>query len=302
VENVLANKAKGKMQKVKFVLLFAFLACFAVNISAQNLDFLAEQIRRGSDESKRDALYQIKLIQSAEASRIAIPALQDSNEIVRATAAFAVIYLPSDEAARVLLPLLKDKSILVRKETCYALGKTRNFTALAPLVEILEKDKELEVRSAAAVGLGELGDIQAINYLVKILRNKPKENEDFLRRAAARSIGQIVQIQHFNSSYVVTPESPLPEKYDTFANLKYENLTKQFPGYREAIAVLLSVLQNTKESNDVRRESAFALGVFGDESAISTLQKNLSAEDYYLAEIAKESLLKIESAKTRPND
>lgn len=297
MESFLIQNSKFKIQNLRILFLLCVLCVSAVNTFSQSLDFLAEQIKQGSVESKRDALFQIRNLETAEASRIAVPALRDANEIVRATAAFSVIYLPSDQAAQVLLPLLADKSILVRKETCYALGKTRNFTALTPLLEILEKDKELEVKSAAAIGLGDLGDIRAVNHLVNILRKKPKDSEDFLRRAASRSIGQILQIQHFNNGYVVTPESLLPEKYDTFANLKHENLARQFPGYSESIKVLLSVLQNTKESNDVRREAAFSLGVFGDESAVAILQKNLSVEDYYLAEIAKESLQKISSAK-----
>lgn len=293
MESVLTNKAKGKRQKAKFVFLFAFFVCFAVNISAQSLDFFAEQIRRGSDESKRDALFQLRNLENAEASRIAVPALRDSNEIVRTTAAFSVIYLPSDEAAQVLLPLLADKSILVRKETAYALGKTRNQLAVQPLLQTLQTDKELEVKMSAVIALGEIGDIRAINELVKILQIKPKENEDFLRRSAARSIGQIVQFRQVNSNYVVTPESFLPEKYDTLVNLNYENLLVDYPGYRQAVQVLLSVVQNAREADDTRREAAFALGTFGDKSVISILQSNLNAKDYYLAEICKESLAKL---------
>lgn len=287
---------KQKVESGKYFLLFAVFVCFAGNIFAQNLETLAEKIRRGSTEEKRDALFQLRNLKTAEASRIAIPALQDSNEIVRVTATYSVIYLPSDEAAQVLLPLLNEKSIFVRKETAYALGKTQNSIAVQPLLEILQKDKFLEARAASVIALGEIGDVSAIDSLLKILQTKPKNGEEFLRRAIARSIGQIAQIHQVNLSYVVTPESILPDKYDTFVNFKYSNLTGKFPNFRNAISVLLSVLQNQKESDDVRREAAFALGTIGDESAISILQNNLSAKDYYLAEICKESLQKIQSS------
>ena len=85
-----------------FLLFFALFACFAVSISAQNLENLAEQIRSGDTEQKREALFQIRNFQTAEASRIASPALRDADEIVRATAAFSVIFLPKEEAARSL--------------------------------------------------------------------------------------------------------------------------------------------------------------------------------------------------------
>lgn len=295
------QNSKFKIQNLRILFLLCVLCVSVVNSFSQSFDFLAEQIRRGSVESKRDALYQIKVIQSAEASRIAVPALQDSNEIVRATAVYSIIYLPSDEAAQSLLPLLPDKSILVRKETAYALGKTRSQLAVQPLLRILQSDKELEVRIAAAVALGEIGDIRAINELVKILQRTPKNEEDFLRRSAARAIGQITQFRQVNNTYVVTPESLLPEKYDTLVNLNYENLLTDFPGYRQAVQVLLSVVQNLKESDDTRREAAFALGTFGDKSVIPILQNTLNAKDYYLAEICKESLQKIESAKSTQN-
>src|SRR5438128_1654275 len=90
--------------------LFVIFCEFAGNIFAQNnLESLAEAVRSGTTEVKRSALLEIRNLKSAEASRLAIPALRDSDEIVRATAAFSVIYLPKDEAFTVLLPLLQDK-------------------------------------------------------------------------------------------------------------------------------------------------------------------------------------------------
>ena len=284
------QNSKFKIQNLRILFLLCVLCVSVVNSFSQSLDFLTEQIRRGSDESKRDALFQLRNLESAEASRIAVPALQDANEVVRATAVYSVSYLPSEEAARVLLPLLKDKSFFVRKETAYALGKTRNSTAVQPLLQILQIDKELEVKSASVVALGEIGDIRAISPLSMILQKKPRVEEDFLRRAAARSIGQINQVSQVNSNYVVTPESLLPEQFDTFASLKYSDLPADFPGYRQAVSILLSVVQNQKD--DVRREVAFALGTFGDKSVVPILQTNLNSKDYYLAEICQEGLAK----------
>ncbi len=67
--------------------IFVYFLFFAGNIFAQNLDHLSEKVKNGSTEEKRDALYQIKLIKTFEASQIAVFALRDSNEIVRANAA-----------------------------------------------------------------------------------------------------------------------------------------------------------------------------------------------------------------------
>jgi HEAT repeat protein len=287
------------------------LCAFAGNSFSQNnvfnqdsIDFLPlrislqEAIRSGSIEQKRDALFQIRNLKSEEPSRIAIPALNDKSEIVRATAASSVIFLPKDEALSTLLPLLTDKKELVRRETAYALGKVGSAGAVTPLLKILQKDKILEVRAATAVALGEIGDASAVSELIKILQRKPATKEEFLRRSAARSIGQIAQIIQTNEIKVLTPENFLPDKYNSIEKAKYPKFVETFPVFRDATNVLIQTLQNSKEFDDVRREVAFALGAIGDASAIPVLQVNLNAKDYYLAKICAEALEKIDLRQT----
>ena len=280
----------------RLIVFLCVLCALCVKISfAQTNENLDEIIRSGSSEQKRSALFEIRNRQSAETSRIAIPALKDSDEIVRATAAFSVIYLPKDEAFTTLSPNLQDKSEIVRRETAYALGKIQNPNAINLLIQTFQRDKAIEVKNACIAALGEIGDVSAIDFLTQILQAKPNDNTDFLRRSAARSIGQIAQIIQIRESYTVTPESFLPEKYKLFTLQKYQNLAAKFPQFQKSVAVLTQVLQNSKESDDAKRESAFALGAIGDVSALSILQSNLTAKDYYLAEICKESLKKLSS-------
>ena len=291
------KKAKGKSKKAKFILFFAFLACFAVNLSAQNLDAIAEKINYGDVEQRREALFQIRNLQTVEASRLAIPMLADADEIVRATATHSVIYLSNQESANLLLPLLNDKSEFVRRETAYALGKVHQPKAVNPLIETFQKDKILEVKNAVIVALGEIGDVSAVDFLTKLLQKKPKDEEDFLRRASARSIGQIAKFIQTRQTETVTPTSFLPEKFKIVEKPKFDNLVENFPIFQTVINVLIQVLQNPKESNDTRRESAFALGETRNQSALSILQSNLNNSDYYLAEICRESLDKINKPK-----
>ncbi|MEO6589781.1 MAG: HEAT repeat domain-containing protein [Pyrinomonadaceae bacterium] len=258
---------------------------------------MSNQIQTGNTEQKREALFQIRNLEMAAASRIAIPALYDSDEIIRATAAFSVIFLPKTEAAKNLLPNLKDKSELVRRETAYALGKVGDSSAITSLIQTANRDKFFEVRTASVVALGEIGDVSAVSELIKILQKKPKEEEEFLRRASARSIGQIAQIIQTDDETVLTPENFLPDKYKDLKQPKYLNLENQFPVFTQAANILKTVLQNKKESDDTRREAAFSLGAIGDETAVSILQTKLNDKDYYLAEISEESLHKIEFLK-----
>ncbi|MCY7347285.1 MAG: HEAT repeat domain-containing protein, partial [Pyrinomonadaceae bacterium] len=198
-----------------------------------------------------------------------------------------------DEAARNLIPLLADKSPFVRREAAAALGKVGDSSAIVALLQILQKDKVLEVRNAAIVALGAIGDVSAVGELVVILQQKPAAKEEFARRSAARSVGQIAQIIQTGNVVVLTPESFLPEKLPTIEPPKYPKLAESFPAFRPAISALIETLQNPQEFPDVKREAAFALGAIGNESAVSVLQANISSPDYYLAEICRESLRKI---------
>ncbi len=296
ITNYEIQTARLKRSFVFFAFLCACFMLFAVNSFAQtDLElYFIQKLKIGSIEEKRSVLMQLRNFKTEEASLIAVPALRDKSEIVRATAAFSVIFLPKGEASNALIPLLNDKKELVRREAAYALGKVRNPNAINPLLQILQKDKILEVRAASAIALGEIGDVSAADELGKILQKKPKDEEEFLRRSAARSIGQIAQIIQTGEMEVLSPESFLPDKFNPIEKPKYLNLLEAFPIFRTANSILIATLQNPREFDDVKREVAFALGAIGDESSISVLRANLNAKNYYLAKICEEGLRKIQ--------
>ena len=249
---------------------------------------LRGQIASDSVEAKRSALFEIRNYSSPEASRLALPALTDKDEIVRSSAASSVVFLPKDEAARALVPLLGDRAEFVRREAAFALGEVGDGSATAPLVKLMQRDKAFEVRTAAATALGKIGDVSAVDALVEVLRKTPREDDEFLRRSAARSIGQIAQIRQTGNTTVLTPQNFLPDKFKDLGTGTAQ------PNFTKATSLLIQVLENSKESDDTRRESAFALGAIGDAAAKPVLQRFVSAPDPYLAEICREALLKID--------
>lgn len=253
---------------------------------------LRDQIANGSVEAKRSALFEIRDLRSSSASRLAIPALLDKEPIVRATAAASVVFVPKNEASSSLIPLLNDKSEFVRRESAYALGDVQDRVATAPLIRLLQGDKIMEVRTAAAISLGKIGDASAIESLFAILGTRPREDDEFLRRSAARSIGQIAQISVTGNPSVLTPQNFLPEKFKDLGSSDAIGPVSQVFG--RAAEILTNVLRNKSESDDTRREAAFSLGAIGDQRAIPLLQTYLSDPDPYLAEICREALLKIE--------
>lgn len=282
----------GSWLFVCFVVSVGFLLS-ASSIAAQtDLASFAQALATGDTEAKRSALFEIRNLRSADASRIATPALSDKDEIVRATAASSVIFLPKAEATQALLPLLTDKSEMVRREAAYALGEAPDPAAIQPLVALLQKDKIIEVKGAAAMALGELGDASAVDALINILQKGSNDDNEFLRRASARSIGQIAQFIQTGRIDNLTPQNFLPAKYKQADKPKYADLVGRYPAFKPAITILIKTLQSSKEADDTRREAAYALGAIGDASAIQVLQANLNSPDPYLAEICREALAK----------
>ncbi len=265
------------------------LLCLAGLSAAQDMDALRSAVASQNKELKRDVLLRIRNLHTEAASRIAVPGLKDPDEMVRAVAAAAIVSLPKDEAARDLVPLLADKAPFVRAAAAFALGDVGDRSATKPLVHLLQRDAAPEVRSAAAVALGEIGDVGAVEALTAIFKKSPSEDNEFLRRSAARSIGQIAETATAMISTGTASASP-----GSLTAAKPQAV-EIFPGFRPAVPVLIKVLQNPKETDDTHREAAFALGAAGDASAAGALRSNLNAKDNYLAEICQEALRKIGS-------
>ena len=280
-----------------FVVSVLFLLS-ALSLAAQtDLASLAQALATGDTEAKRSALFEIRNRRSAVASRIALPALKDKDEMVRATAAGSVIFLREMEATQALLPLLADKSEMVRREAAYALGEAPDTAATQPLIALLQRDKIIEVKGAAAVAVGKIGDPSAVDALVKILQTSPNDDNEFLRRASARSIGQIAQFIQTGRIDNLTPQNFLASKYKQTDKPKYADLAARYPAFKPAITTLIRTLQSAKEADDTRREAAFALGAIGDKSALRALQTASGSSDPYLAEISKEAVARLALAE-----
>jgi len=245
------------------------------SLTPLQLEIEKQRMRLGSAEveERRAAVTELGAMHHPEASRLAVSALRDSSAIVRATAAASILSLPVEESAANLIPLLNDKDEFVRREAAYALGTTRSPTAVSFLIERLLNDKKDEVRGAAAVALGQIRVAAAVAPLASVLnpqagstssktnKKRKKPQDAFLLRAAARSLGQI--------------ES------------------------NAGLPALIAVLQDEKSEDDVRRESASALGVIGDPSAVPALREALTARDPYLSEAAGKAIRNILRSKTR---
>jgi HEAT repeat protein len=287
------SKARTQMNRIlKVGICASFLLILSVVASAQTAQQYQAAINSGDAEAQRNALFELKKIGTEDASRVALPALKSSDELVRATAASAVVWLRANEAVEALLPLLNDESDLVRREAAFALGEVGDPSAAGPLIRLIEKEDSLETKNAAVIALGKIGDVSALRTLVNLLSKKPNDDNEFTRRSAARSIGQIAA--HFNRDRRVPAKTP-----KNFLPLKYKEIEPEADAavrsgyFGDAVNILINVVQNRKESFDTRREAAAALGLIGDRRAAATLDSCRQSTDPYLSEACKEASLRL---------
>ena len=252
---------------------------------------LTQMMSSGDPEIKRTALGEIRNLESEQASRIAVKGLSDSNELVRATAAAAVVYLPRGEAGRLLAPLLRDKSPFVRREAGYALSVVKDETSADAIWQAFQKEKDLEVRSALVIALGGIGTSAAVGYLNSILQLPRREENEFIRRSAARSIGQNAETIRAGSSALIR------DKQYSGEHLRSLDLTTISPALAAGAIKLRSILNDNSASADVRREAAYALGAIGDVSARPILEANANSTDPFIAANSKNALTRLAGIK-----
>ena len=296
------EKSRSRQFLCSFFSLFLFLALFTSTSFGQDLASLAKQLKDGNTEEKRSTLMVIRSLRSAEASRVAVPALRDGNEMVRATATASVIFLPPEEGFDALIPLLSDKSAFVRKEASYAIGRVgESITVVGDQSEdkvasalraVLQRDKDAEVRAAAAIGMGGAGGLKSVFYLYFYLQQSQRsEAEDFVRRSAVQSIGKMAESIRSGKRTVISL------KPGSDQNLTSTDLAKSIRAFGPAAELMQQIMQNSSESDDIRREAAKALGSIGDVSATPALTSALNAKDPYLVENSKQALTKIKAVE-----
>ncbi len=247
-------------------------------------------------------LAEIRNLHTEAASRAAVPALSDPNDIVRATAAGSVVFLPSAEAADILIKLLKDNSAFVRKEAAYALAKVGDATTMLgeenersiadALSAVLRTDKDPEVRSAVVIAMGKTGGLYSVERLLSLLKADRNPDDEFLRRSAIRSIGTVAKMTRSGKRSIPSLRNGMSAE-----DFQYLDYTTQFRYFAEAGKFLIAILQDKGETDDVRREAAAALGDIGDLEAVPYLTDAQNAADPYLAANAKEALEKLKLIK-----
>ncbi len=160
-------------------------------IGADAVPALLKVIKKGGQNSKRNAVYALGFMDSVpqEAVPILIKILQNQDIYYRSFAATALGKSRDPHAIHVLRQALHDTEKKVRAEAAKALGKLNDREVIPELTKLL-KDEFIEVRIAAIEAMRIIGitedDTVTINSLIEIVQTT--EDSD-IKRAAIRVLG-----------------------------------------------------------------------------------------------------------------
>jgi HEAT repeat protein len=169
--------------------------------------------------------------------------------------------LPAHGASRQsfddLVAGLKSPNAKTRLEAIEALGKSRRREAVSPLAALVH-DPEAKVRLQVVKALADLRDLSAVPAFVTLLADEdPKVREE--------SIGSIVEL--YGERERTTPSARFLEIFsDEYDRSSLTLFTQVDPSVYQALAKTLQ-----DESEGIRQEAAYSLGILNGRSAVPNL-------------------------------
>ncbi|QZP39662.1 HEAT repeat domain-containing protein [Halobaculum magnesiiphilum] len=157
-------------------------------LAGETLSRLAERVERDGNPDVRQFAVEALGVAGADAPAIA-PAVDDSNEWVRAEAVVALARAAPESAGERLREALTDDSGYVRRNAVIALAKTGTADA-ATLRERLKEDPHAGVREYAAKYLATFPgkETETVTVLAAVLA---RDSEAFVRAGAATALGEL---------------------------------------------------------------------------------------------------------------
>lgn len=204
-----------------------------------------------------------------------LPLLSDPDAPQRMLAARAFCEIQEARAIPFLIQLLNDTCPLVRVSAAYALGRNPHRDAVAPLIELLQKDWNGYVRKGVVWALGNCRDRRALSPLLHAL----KTDISAVRLWSASSLAQIAALDYGD---VISTIPPLIEglRRDCMAAVRSNcawaigQLCRELPSnvvYATAIDALLESLVED-EDYGVKEDAKTALLRLGDPRGLQTIE------------------------------
>jgi HEAT repeat protein len=151
---------------------------------------LLEAIHRPGEsvEVRRRAVESIAYVSEKEVVGIIESAYYDENELMQASAIFAMGRSADSRWVKRVISELEHPAVEIRLEAVRACGELEARAAVPPLIELLEDDPDLELQVAAIRALGRIGGNDARHVLEQYAA---ESEEETLARAAEEALDEI---------------------------------------------------------------------------------------------------------------
>lgn len=224
------------------------------------VDALCQALADAEPAVREAAAQSLSLLKTEAAGRLLLPWARHAQPFVRASALRALRELRLGESADVARDALVDPAADIRREAVGILGWLKHTEALGDLTRRLAEDDDAEVRRMAAGAVGFAGTPAVIGALTGALRDAQWR----VREEAATTLGKVGD----DTAGIAL----LPSLGDEYWQVRLRAVRslgrlKYSPG-RAAVEALL-----THSISNLRKESALALGEFGDSSALPALRQ-----------------------------
>lgn len=251
---------------------------------------LMAQLMNDNPQVRLSAAEALGISGEARAVEPLMTALEDVAAEVRRAAAIALGDIADPRSAEALVGLLKDPDDGVRMGAGYALRMLEEG-AVVPLCAALG-DVDAEVRLRATEILFDVGDERAIEPLITLLM----DDDPDVRSAAARTLGHIGDARAVDplvTAMILDPGLPgYPDGSTGVQQAIAEALAEIGAPAVESLIICLD-----DGDINVRRWSAYGLGIIGDARAVERLIQSLHDEDPIVRANAAEALGLIRDAR-----
>ncbi|MBX8574010.1 HEAT repeat domain-containing protein [Pseudomonas cichorii] len=220
---------------------------------------LCQALTDADQEVREAAAQSLSQLKTEAAGQLLLPWARHADPFVRGSALRALRELRLPASAQVAREALNDPAAAIRREAVGILGWLKHTEALADLTQRLATDDDIEVRRMAAGAVGFAGTPAVIEALTTAL-NDPQWQ---VREEAATTLGKVGDESAGSALLLALDDAYWQVRLRAVRSL---GRLKYSPA-RGAVESLLS-----HSISNLRKESALALGEFGDPQALPALR------------------------------
>jgi HEAT repeat protein len=247
---------------------------------ARGTDPLIRALGDSNSSVSEGAGWAIQSIEGQASVDLFIENLKNENESIRRGAAMALGTADDKKAVEPLIQSLQDSDSLVRAESATSLGKINNASAVEPLIQAL-KDDDWQVQVSVRMALVKIGE-DGTTSLIKAL----DDDNNSIKWGAALALGGIRDPRAIEPLIAAFQKSDHDVRQTIGSALVSINKTC-------AVEPFLQILQDENASDEMRSDSAMALGKMGDERAIGALLQAMSDKESNELRLSAAKALKI---------